>query len=168
MLNGASSESMETQEVICASSYSAVIISGHGSDAHIAGDWFYDDEVNGIFPGPPLSSSDSEEYIEARRIPSGYWYKVRERDDKVHGKEFMDTPIWERGTYVPEDLVLVKGPTRALGAFERERSGGRETSVDVLVLAEIESEVAKYRRVGVGRIASWNKEVESTEVLTIV
>jgi hypothetical protein len=169
MLTGTSAEYTETQNGdLCASSYSAIMISMRGSDAHIAGDWFYDDEVNGIFPGCPLSCSDPEEYVTKRRVPSGYYYKTTERNNRDHGKEFMDTPLWERGTYIPEEFVIVKGPTRKLGAFERQSSGERDTCVDILVLAETGAEVGQYRRVGVGRLASWDRKAESVQVLTIV
>jgi hypothetical protein len=144
------------------------IFSTEGSDTCVVGDWHYDDEVNGLLPGPPLSRSKSEEDISSRCVPSGYYSSTHESNSLVHGKEFMKLPIWERGTYVSEELVLIKGPTRKLSDSERELSGGRNTYVEALVLAQTPTKRNEYRRVGVGLLANWDEDAESEETITIV
>ena len=74
-----------------------------------------------------------------------------------HGKELVVKPLWQKGPYVPEELVLVKGPVK-------------EGDVEVLVLAKVEAQVEDdlYRRVGVGYLKSWDEGVEHVETLKII
>ncbi|KAJ4377204.1 hypothetical protein N0V83_000027 [Neocucurbitaria cava] len=132
---------------------------GNGSTMqHVAGFWDYDDNLNGILPGPPLTPTDSWDSVIVPRLVPGYGFlSTPGLNRRVHGKEFMETPLWKRGTYVPEDLVLVKGPVR-------------KTGVHVLVLAKADGEGGEgvYRRLGMGQLGSWDEAVESVEILTVV
>jgi hypothetical protein len=69
---------------------------------------------------------------------------------------------------VPEALFLVKGSTRQISQDVGFPMGGKTTNVEVLVLARTEGPEGEYRRVGAGRLRSWDAAVESLEVLTVV
>ncbi|CAO2647093.1 Nn.00g080150.m01.CDS01 [Neocucurbitaria sp. VM-36] len=144
------------------------------SDPRLSGSWEYDDRLNGLLPGPLLTPTDSwESAIVPRLAHEILPWTAAHINNQVHGKEFMEKFMWERGTYAPEELVLVKGPVRQISEYVREERGGRETNVDVLVLAKAEGTGGKrgedvYERVGVGRLSSWDAEVEKVEILTVV
>lgn len=130
-----------------------------------AGYWTYDNYINAIMPGPVLTSSTSEVEIQARILPRNYDFST---DSANTGDDLLATPIWKRGTYVPEELVLVKGPTKTLYDWYPHLHGGRESIVEVLVLAKTGDREAEFRRVGFGKLGSWDKEVETVETLTVV
>jgi hypothetical protein len=140
-----------------------------GPDGTVIGIWKYDDVVHGILPGPPLEEMTPLEEVYKRSVPKGYFGSVASSNIHVHGPDVNDSStLWRRGTYVPEDLLLVKGPTRKLEGSEQEWQGGRNTSVDVLVLAASEEQAGTYRRVGWGKLGIWYEAIESSEVLTVV
>jgi len=126
--------------------------------------WQYDEITNGILPGPVITSSTPEDEIKARML------------SEIGGIPINDTrsesgspapPIWERGTYAPEELVLVKGPER------REKLQGSlhdniNLNVEILVLARNGEHAVDYRRVGRGELMCWDKEVETVEILKVV
>lgn len=90
-------------------------------------------------------------------------------NERVHGKEFMDKPLWERGTYTPEEVVLVKGPTRRIkDDYSQKIRGGSTKDVAILVLCKAEDAPGKYRRVGVGGLAYWNEEEDEIETLSVI
>jgi hypothetical protein len=57
--------------------------------------WFYDDVMNGILPGEHLTSESSQKEVLARQI-------------RREGSTNWNT-LWKRGTYVPSEVLLVKG-----------------------------------------------------------
>ncbi|KAF2676494.1 HET-domain-containing protein [Lentithecium fluviatile CBS 122367] len=126
------------------------------------GTWRYDDHANGLLPGPLLTSASSQDEVKARMASNRYFDPERGAFDK---EDFLSTPIWERGTYIPEQLVLVKGPANK---SKPELVYKSYSFVDVLVLAKVEGRDAVYRRVGFGQLGSWDEEVESVETLTII
>ncbi|KAF1847863.1 HET-domain-containing protein [Cucurbitaria berberidis CBS 394.84] len=163
MLNGTFAGPVETQHG------DLKFLSRNGPSAQIAGTWHYDDVLNGIMPGPPLTPSDSwDSVILPRRVPNGHFMSTAHKNKQVHGEDLMETPFWKRGTYVPEELVLVKGSVRKIEEYYCEEWG--ETKVEVLVLAKAgrEGGESTFRRVGVGFFGSWDAEAESVEVLTVV
>jgi hypothetical protein len=137
------------------------------ADDCIVGIWNYDDAVNGILPGPPIVQSTPIGDVRSRSVPSVLFGSVITSNHYIHGKDSNDNrTLWKRGTYVPEDLVLVKGPTREWDGEETD--GECKTIVEVLILARTESPGNEYRRVGVGKLGSWDATVESEETLTVV
>ncbi|KAF2826599.1 HET-domain-containing protein [Ophiobolus disseminans] len=134
----------------------------------IIGYWEYDDVINGILPGPPLTEDVPLADVYERSVPHGYFGSVRSSNIAIHGKDSVDSStLWKRGTYVPEELVLVKGPTRPTSENEREWYG-RTQDVEVLVLARTHGPVGEYRRVGVGRLGSWDDSTAIEDVLSVV
>jgi hypothetical protein len=143
------------------------IFSADESSAHLVGYWYYDDEVNRLSSKPPLSLSTFKEDIHADSTSTAA------KNNVGNGGKSMKLPSRERGTSVPEKRTFVKGPSRK-AMFINDASAGRGglseilVLVEILVLAETERHIGEYRRVGVGRLKSWNKGVESVEVITIV
>lgn len=138
-------------------------------DEAVIGIWKYDDVVHGILPGPPIEETTPLEEVYRRSVPRGYFGSVASSNIHVHGPDSNDSStLCRRGTYIPEDLLLVKGPTRKLEESEQEWQGGRNTSVDVLVLAASEEQAGTYRRIGWGKLGMWYEAIESSEVLTVV
>jgi hypothetical protein len=132
------------------------------SNNKVVGFWHYDDVSHGIIPGPLLDSQTSVEEAVARSVPT-----MCTRADDPESADYLYCPdannkdtLWERGTYVPEDLVLVKGPTH--------QSDGERVYVDVLVLARIKGQDGAYRRVGEGSVHDWDVSEERVETLTVV
>jgi hypothetical protein len=64
---------------------------------------------------------------------------------------------------VPEALFLVKGSTRQISQDVGFPMGEKTTNVEVLVLARTEGPEGEYRRVGAGRLRSWDAAVESLD-----
>jgi len=141
-----------------------------GSEGTYIGFWAYDDLVNGILPGPPLTQHTPIAEVHKRSVPCGYFGSVQASNIRVHGEDAKDSStLWKRGTYVPEELVLVKGPTKRLSKSEQEWYGrSTSTEVEVLVLARTEGPEGEYRRVGVGNLGTWDDAAERVEVLTFV
>jgi hypothetical protein len=127
----------------------------------LIGKWGYDDDGNGLLPGSPLSPSSSEAEIEARRAPQR---NPRSHNYEIHDEDLSNTPMWERGTYVPEELVLVKGPKKTFVMF----LSPLETYIQILVLARTVDHTEEYRRVGTGLLRSWDESVQREDVLTLV
>jgi len=125
-------------------------------DGTSVGYWFYDDLKHGVLPGPPLSLSPSEEELN-RRLTCRFPLTAAIFDNFY--ETFTKLPAPERVTYIPEELTVVKGYTM---------KSGNESYVEVLVLADTQTGNGVFRRIGKGRLYSWNEEVESVEVLTIV
>ncbi|KAH6881575.1 heterokaryon incompatibility protein-domain-containing protein [Alternaria rosae] len=132
------------------------LTSSNSLDGTSVGYWFYDDRKHGVLPGPPLGSSPSEEELDSRltcrfamdaAITDGFY------DD------FTKLPVPERVSYIPEEVTFVKGCTS---------KSGERSYIKVLVLAAAETGKGVFRRIGQGTLYSWNEEVESVEVLTIV
>lgn len=121
-----------------------------------AGFWLYDDRKHGVLPGPHLGNSPSEEELDRRltcrfpmdaAISSGFY------------SDFTKLPLPSRVTYIPEELTFVKGHTA---------NYGKNTYVEVLVLAAVETGQGRFRRIGTGTLYGWDEKAESVEVLTIV
>lgn len=139
-----------------------------GSDGTRVGYWEYDDLINGILPGPPLSQDASLTEIHKRSVPRGYFGSAQASNIAIHGKEVEDAgTLWRRGTYVPENLLLVKGSTKQFSDSEKEWFG-RGRDIEVLVLARTDGEKDEHRRVGVGRLAYWDDAAGRVQVLTVV
>jgi hypothetical protein len=137
------------------------------ADNTVIGVWHYDDVINGIMPGAQLEEHTPLEEVYTRTVPHGYFGSIAASNIRIHGPDANDSStLWKRGTYVPEDLLLVQGPTRKLDESEQQEHGGRTTSTDVLVLASTEN--SKYRRVGIGKLGIWDSTIETVEVLTVV
>jgi hypothetical protein len=81
-----------------------------------------------------------------------------------HDEDLTNMPIRERGTYVSEELVLVRGPKR----YFHDGTSPSYNYFDVLVLALTDNETEEYRRVGVGKLYSWDESAEKVEALTLV
>lgn len=130
----------------------------------VIGVWKYDDVVHGVLPGPPLTEATPLEEVQQRNVPGGYFGAVHWSNIRVHGEDANDSStLWKRATYVPEELLLVKGCTSHQG-----RDEVPEFVTQVLVLARTEGLVEEYRRVGIGSLATWNEGIASSEVLTVV
>lgn len=128
------------------------------------GVWKYDDIVHGVLPGPQLTENTTVDEALERSVPSGYFGAVHWSNMRIHGADADDaSTLWKRATYVPEQLLLVKGRTTHRG-----RSVGDAISTDVLVLAKTEGPENEYKRVGVGNLATWDNDIASSEVLTVV
>lgn len=135
------------------------------------GEWTYDDMLNGLLPGRHLTPISTDEEVYTRRVPCYYYMPTNTYNISFHGKDFMELPVWRRGTYVPEQLVFVKGATRRVKADwdeDEDRWGDDISQVEVLVLAKMGDGSGKYRRVGVGKVAHWHDEDGCVEVLTVV
>jgi hypothetical protein len=156
-------------------------------------EWSYDDEINAILPGKRLTSESSQEEVEARQIHRTYGAATRKSENaRLYGEGVDDwQTLWERGTYIPTEVLLVKGPYEAHLSDEAKRYGTAGKHV-VLVLArvheeksnsgargdarlggevtseETEQEPLWYRRVGLGRVRRWDEGVERIETLTVV
>lgn len=65
--------------------------------------WQYDDAVHGVFPGPPLTDATPINEVESRRISEAPDQPTRAWDTSL---------FREKAIYVPETLLLVKGPAR--------------------------------------------------------
>jgi hypothetical protein len=142
------------------------------AEGSIIGAWHYDDAINGIMPGPLLTQDTILDDVRTRSIS---FRSYRANRQQIFGPE--DYPeecdvtrtLWARGTYVPQELVLVKGSTIQEGGYNLETYKGKHvTSVEVLVLGRTEGPEGEYRRVGVGKLAHWDDAVDSREVLTVV
>jgi hypothetical protein len=138
-------------------------------DKTLIGVWKYDDVVHGILPGSKILEHTSLEEVYSRVVPSGYFGAVKSSNREIHGPDADNaSTLWKRGTYVPEDLLLIKGPTRRVGESDEACNGGRETEVEVLVVTSAGCSKDEYRRVGVGNLATWESSIESVEILTLV
>jgi hypothetical protein len=139
------------------------------SDDTVIGVWKYDDVINGIMPGAPLEEHTPLEEVYTRCVPHGYFGSVAASNIRIHGPDVKDgSTLWRRGTYVPENLVLVQGPVRKLDEYEQEEHGGRLTATEVLVLASTGDSDGEYRRVGIGKLGIWDSTIATVEVLTVV
>lgn len=137
-------------------------------DSTIIGAWQYDDVLNGIMPGQLLTQGTSMEDVRSRSVALRFYRAIEHSDvnNQAYGKDLQESStLWRRGTYVPETLVLVRGPTRVV---EKDGYSGRKTTVEVLVLARSEGSEGEYRRIGVGNLGSWDAAAESVEILTVV
>lgn len=144
------------------------IFTADAASTGVAGKWYYDDIMNGIMPGPLLTSGISNDDIpQERRMPAEEdTYKSYTTTPAYEA--LMKIPLRERGTYLPETLILVKGPLRTGNARYQEYFARTKSSFQVLVLAEVEGKgQGVYRRVGVGELGSWDERVGRDEVLTI-
>jgi hypothetical protein len=140
-----------------------------GADNCFIGVWNYNDSVNGIIPGACIVQSTPTADVRCRSVPLVLFEGVVAYNHYMHGEKLNDCRTrWKRGTYVPEALVLVKGSTRRVSGDGRVSMDESRTIVKVLVLARTESPEGEYRRVGVGRLGSWDVANESLEVLTVV
>lgn len=132
------------------------------SENIVIGLWEYDDVVHGVLPGPPLTENITVDDALERSVPSGYFGGAHWSDTRIHDADASDgSTLWKSATYVPEQLLLIKGRT--------EHQGRREAILtDVLVLARTEGPDNEYKRVGVGSLAKWNDDIASSEILTVV
>jgi hypothetical protein len=132
-------------------------------DNTVVGVWSYDDMVHGVMPGSLLEECTSVDEVMARSV----WYEYFGSTINVHAPDANDnSTLWKSATYLPENLVLVRGPTRS---FIYNSPGWREgTAVDVLILTMVESSDDQYRRVGIGFLTDWDESQESVEILTVV
>jgi hypothetical protein len=131
-------------------------------DNTVVGVWSYDDMVHGVMPGSLLEECTSMDEVMARSV----WYEYFGSAINVHAPDANDnSTLWKSATYLPENLVLVRGPTRSFSYNGPEWREG--TAVDVLILAIVESSDDQYRRVGIGFLADWDESQESVEILTV-
>jgi hypothetical protein len=159
-------------------------------------EWSYDDEINAILPGEPLTSESSQEAVEARQIHRTYGAATRKSENaRLYGEGVDDwQTLWERGTYIPTEVLLVKGPYEEHLSHEVKEYGTAGKHI-VLVLARVHDEQKdsrqegtegdaqlggeltgkamergplRYRRVGLGRVRRWDEGVQRIETLTVV
>jgi hypothetical protein len=139
-----------------------------GHDGCMIGHWTYDDALYGIMPGPRLTTRAAQAEIQARRIP--FFSPISGRLEREYNPAAgpVDT-FWSRATYVPEDLLLVRGPTTQCDSSEHATRDDEELDIiHVLVLKKTHEGGDEYERVGIGELSSWDKSVETRQTLTIV
>jgi hypothetical protein len=139
-----------------------------GHDGCMIGHWKYDDILYGMMPGPRLTTHAVQAEIEDRMIR---FFTEEERPmitmyDPAAGP--VDT-FWSRATYVPEDILLVRGPRTRCDGPEHATCNGEELDIiRVLVLKKTHKGGDEYERVGISELSSWDKSVETRQTLTIV
>jgi hypothetical protein len=124
----------------------------------------YDDAVNGIIPDPPIVQSTLIGGVRSRSVPLLLFGSVIVANHYMHGQNSDDSrTLWNLYTYVPRDLVLVKGPTRKWNTGESDKA-----IVEVLVLTRTDSPGCETRRVEVSKFRSCDVAVESLKNLTVI
>jgi hypothetical protein len=129
-------------------------------DGDIFGDWACDDQQYGMLPGPPLTAGTDEADIKPRLV-SGWIENVdlASKDDEA-ARDLGS--IWSMVSYIPEHLLLIKGPT-VRGEHNPERG---LISILVLKLARGGGDV--YERVGIGALRSWDEKAATIQTLKII
>jgi hypothetical protein len=120
------------------------------TEAGVVGRWAYDDLVNGVLPGPELTSDTPHDHLVARCIVP---YQKRLADTPQDPYVLDD--LWQRGSLIPEHVMLVKGSYALIG-------------FDVLVLARTGMAENEYRRIGHGHMRDWDESVGEQRIITIV
>lgn len=146
-----------------------LIITASNKVKRIVGKWKYDDVLHGVLPGPAITKDTPLEEVLARIVPRNYeGAPVRALNIATHGPDANDmSSLWKRATYVPKELLLVKGRTFEPPAYTTV-SLGHSIETIVLVLASTGEDNGEYRRVGIGSLSIWDTKRAKEEVLTIV
>lgn len=148
-----------------------------GRDELLIGSWRYDDEQCGIMPGPLLNPDAVQEEVEARLIPElaisykRYCEYTPPTVVRRHNPHLLIGDVktfWSRVTYVPRDVLLVRGPTTRCIKKHATCSSDDLNIIHVLVLKEKPGQGHEYERVGIGTLSSWDRSVESVQTLTVV
>ena len=115
----------------------------------LVGSWIYDDLVSLVLPKESLSAIQTSQttFLTQHRR----WEKIR---PVLGNHNFREQPK-RTIPNVPSQLLLVKGSLSSHG-------------FTVLVLVKTGSTENEYRRIGLGRLETWNSLLEEDRVITIV
>ena len=146
-----------------------LFITASNKGKRIVGKWKYDDVLHGVLPGPAITKDTPLEEVSARIVPRNYeGAPIHALNVATHGPDANDmSSLWKRATYVPKELLLVKGRTFEPDAYAF-MGDGYSIETIVLVLASTGEDNGEYRRVGIGSLSIWDTKRAKEEVLTIV
>jgi hypothetical protein len=128
--------------------------------------WEYDDSANGVLLGPVVSGSTLDVQTRERMLLANFDEPNMSRSHP-YGDKPWTKPIQERATYLPEELLLVKGPVKR-GKDVGFLHPNDFPKVEVLVLAKAGEDATEYKRVGIGRLVEWDEKAETVEILKVV
>lgn len=131
-----------------------LILDRHGNRV---GYWKYDDALNGVLPGQPLTANTTQLDVEARML-----FKPQRIFENFDISQHLQS-LWQSAAYAPEDLLFVKGPNGRLLGDKRD-----EDHVLVLVLKRASGRENDYERVGIGAMDVWDDSVAKHQMLKIV
>lgn len=132
-------------------------------NGNAVGRWDYDDGLYGILPGSPLAADTSQVDIAARLV---YVSPVNDMDAyRNPGRDLQS--LWSKVTYIPEDLLLVKGPVIRKQAPD-ETGNDTIDVVAILVLKRTQGNEDEYERVGIGELAGWDDSIATVRTFAVV
>jgi hypothetical protein len=129
-------------------------------DGSMIGRWDCDDQQYGMLPGPLLTAGTDKAEIKPRLASK--WVEEADMAFKHDGAARDLRSMWSKASYIPEHLLLIKGPT-VRGERNLERG-----LIAVLVLQPALRGDNTYKRVGIGALRGWDEKAAAIQTLKII